>query len=163
MGEHAVTDLSAPLAGTRKRVYLDVCALNRPLDDQTQMRVRLEADAVLLILSHVRSPGIDMVISPVHRAETAANPDSAAREHVQFLLDELGTEPAIDRQVARHRAEDLHRLGLGAADAAHVASAELAGCDFVTVDDRLLRQMQRIGVHIWFGTPMAYCEKEDLR
>ena len=34
-----------------KLVYLDVCALNRPLDDQSQMRIRLEADAVSLILS----------------------------------------------------------------------------------------------------------------
>ena len=42
---------SAPV----KRVYLDLCALNRPLDDQGQIRVRLEADAVSLILSHVRA------------------------------------------------------------------------------------------------------------
>ena len=37
-------------------VYLDVCALNRPLDDQSQMRIRLEADAVALIsATHVHS------------------------------------------------------------------------------------------------------------
>lgn len=27
-----------------RRVYLDVCALNRPLDDQSQMRIRLETE-----------------------------------------------------------------------------------------------------------------------
>ena len=32
------------------RIYLDVCCLNRPFDDQRQARVRLEAEAVLLIL-----------------------------------------------------------------------------------------------------------------
>lgn len=30
----------------RRHIYLDACALNRPLDDQNQMRIRLEADAV---------------------------------------------------------------------------------------------------------------------
>lgn len=58
-------------------VYLDVCALNRPLDDQNQMRIRLEADAVLLILSHARERTLQMVVSPVHASETAASPDLA--------------------------------------------------------------------------------------
>jgi hypothetical protein len=34
----------APVADDKPRMaYLDVCALNRPLDDQSQMRMRLEA------------------------------------------------------------------------------------------------------------------------
>ena len=31
-------------------IYLDTCCLNRPFDDQTQDRIRLEAEAVILIL-----------------------------------------------------------------------------------------------------------------
>ena len=31
-------------------VYLDVCCLNRPFDDYSQERIRLESEAVLLIL-----------------------------------------------------------------------------------------------------------------
>lgn len=146
-----------------KRVYLDVCVLNRPLDDQSQMRIRLEADAVLLILSHVRAHTLQMVVSPVHFSEASANPDLARREHVQLLLRDVGTEVVVDMAQARSRAEQLLRLGLGAADAAHVAFAELAGCDFVTVDDRLLRQLRRFGAKIWFGAPTTYCDKEDLR
>jgi hypothetical protein len=34
-------------------VYLDVCALRRPFDDQSFLRTRLEAEAVNLILSRV--------------------------------------------------------------------------------------------------------------
>jgi hypothetical protein len=36
------------------RVYLDVCCLNRPLDDSSQDRIRLEAEAVLLIYRKCR-------------------------------------------------------------------------------------------------------------
>jgi len=49
------------------------------------------------------------------------------------------------------------------ADAAHVALAEEVGCAFITVDDRLLRQLRRVDIKIWFGTPVAFCEKEGLR
>ena len=125
-----------------KRVYLDVCALNRPLDDQRQMRIRLEADAVSLILSYVRSENLEMVLTPVHFKEIAANTDITRREHVQALIQEIGTQSVVDSNLVRSRAEELVNLGLGVADAAHVAFAETIGCDFVSVDDRLLRQLQ---------------------
>jgi len=32
------------------KVYLDVSCLNRPFDDQTQARIRLESEAVTIIL-----------------------------------------------------------------------------------------------------------------
>ncbi|BAZ26615.1 hypothetical protein NIES4073_75230 [Kalymmatonema gypsitolerans NIES-4073] len=33
-------------------IYLDVCCLNRPFNDQTQERIRLEAEAVFIILAN---------------------------------------------------------------------------------------------------------------
>lgn len=146
----------------QRRVYLDVCALNRPLDDQSQMRIRLETDAVLLILSHVRARTLQMVVSPVHYREASANPDITRREHVLALLRNIGSEVIVDVSGVRERAEELLQQGLGTADAAHVAFAEATESDFVSVDDRLLRQLQRVRPQIWCGTPMAYCDKEDL-
>jgi hypothetical protein len=35
------------------KIYLDVCCLNRPFDDQTQDRIRLETEAVMLILGRI--------------------------------------------------------------------------------------------------------------
>jgi len=35
-----------------KKIYLDVWCLNRPFDDQTQDRIRMEAEAILLILKN---------------------------------------------------------------------------------------------------------------
>ena len=43
------------MARQPRRVYLDVSALCRPFDDQSHIRVRLETEAVQLILSHVRA------------------------------------------------------------------------------------------------------------
>jgi hypothetical protein len=36
------------------KIYLDTCCLNRPFDDQRQHRVRLETEAVTLILKKIR-------------------------------------------------------------------------------------------------------------
>ncbi len=156
-------DASPEVQQPGKCVYLDVCALNRPIDDQSQMRVRLEADAVQLILSHVRARNLVLVISPAHHVEVAANPDLTKRQHVQSLIAEIGTDAVIDLGKARSRAAKLLSQGLRPADAVHAALAEEVGCDFVTVDDRLLRQLRRVGIRVWFGTPIAYCEKEELR
>jgi len=144
-------------------VYLDVCALNRPFDDQQQIRIRLETDAVLLILANVRTQALRLCMSPVHQVEIAAAPDPARKRSVQTMLNDLGVQVTVDRKMARQRAETLHAQGMGVADAVHVAYAEAAGCDFVTVDDRLLRQCRRIGVQTWFGTPIAFCDKEMLQ
>ena len=32
-------------------IYLDVCCLNRPFDDQSQPRIHLESEAILTILA----------------------------------------------------------------------------------------------------------------
>lgn len=162
-GEHMPANVNAEGQQPGRRVYLDVCALNRPTDDQSQMRIRLEADAVHLILSHVRARTLSLVVSPAHHAEVAANPDLTKRQHVQALIAEIGTSAEVDLDDARKRAVELLGAGLGPADAAHVALAEAADCDFVTVDDRLLRQLRRVGIRVWCGTPAAYCDKEGLR
>ncbi len=146
-----------------RRVYLDVCALCRPFDDQSHIRVRLETEAVQLILSHVRAENLAMIISSVHDVEIAAIDDTAERIRLQVMLEQIGLRVAVDTSQTRQRAEALVQQGLGPADAAHLAWAEQAGCDFVTCDDRLLRQCRRIKPGVWFGTPITFCDKEDLR
>ena len=39
------------------KIYLDVCCLNRPFDNQAQDRIRLETEAVVLILDRIAAKG----------------------------------------------------------------------------------------------------------
>jgi predicted nucleic acid-binding protein len=55
------------------------------------------------------------------------------------------------------------QLGLGPADAAHLAFAEAAQADFITCDDRLIRQCRRFKPSVWFGAPNAFCDRENLK
>jgi len=53
------------------RVYQDVCCLNRPFDDQTQARIHLEAEAVLIVLARRQAGQWEWVSSPAVDAEIA--------------------------------------------------------------------------------------------
>lgn len=107
-----------------RRVYLDVCALCRPFDDQSQTRIRLETEAVQLILSHVRAGNLSLIVSPVHDTEITAIGDLAERIYLQVMLQRIGHRVPLDLSQARQRAEALVQQGLGPADAAHLACAE---------------------------------------
>ncbi len=131
-----------------RRVYLDVCTLCRPFDDQTHIRIRLETEAVQLILSHIRLGALTCVVSPVHDIGIDAITDFTERTYLQALLRQIGVAVDVDRATVRARAEYLSDQGVGVADAAHLAFAEAAGADFVTTDDRLVRQCQRVGAAV---------------
>jgi predicted nucleic acid-binding protein len=146
-----------------QKTYLDVCALSRLFDDQVQARVRLETEAVKLILSHVRAGTLRLIVSPAHRIEISAIKNLEERKTLEGLLTEIGTRPSFDLFTARRRAEALTLLHIGPADAAHLALAEQAGADFISVDDRLLKRAGRIKWSVWLGTPVQFCEKEMLR
>jgi hypothetical protein len=53
---------------SRMRIYLDSCSLQRPLDDQTQPRIRVETEAVLVILAAAQAGDIIMVNSEALKA-----------------------------------------------------------------------------------------------
>ena len=45
------------------RVYLDNCCYNRPFDDQTQLKVRLETEAKLFVQQLMRTGAVEYVWS----------------------------------------------------------------------------------------------------
>ena len=45
------------------RLYLDNCCFNRPFDDQSQIRIRLEAEAKLKIQEEIRSGTFQLIWS----------------------------------------------------------------------------------------------------
>ena len=146
-----------------KLIYLDVCALSRPFDDQHFMRIRLETEAVNLILFKGREGKFSLLMSPVHDAEIRAINDPVERIKLQAIVDEMGVRIKGDLSKIRARAEELVLLGFGVGDAAHLAFAELNGAEFVTCDDRVIRKCLRHKIGIWCGSPVSFCEKEGLR
>jgi hypothetical protein len=68
------------------RVYLDACCLSRLTDDQSQPRVRAEAEAVQRILELARIGAVEWISSVALEAEVAGNPDIESRREMEALL-----------------------------------------------------------------------------
>ena len=125
------------------RIYLDVCCLNRPFDDQRQERVRLEAEAVLTILRRVESGVWELTGSEMVDFEISRLNDLERRQRVHALAGLAAIKLPVNA-LAQVRAQEWVGQGLKPVDALHLACAEGAGVDaFLTTDDRLLRAIRR--------------------
>lgn len=146
-----------------KLIYIDVCALSRPFDDQNFMRIRLETEAINLILSKVREGNLKLLFSSAHKREINAIPDTFERIELEMILDGLGEPVKGDISKIRARAENLVSSGYGIADAAHVAFAEYCGAQFISCDEKLVKKCLTHKIKVWCGNPVSFCEKEGLK
>jgi len=122
------------------KIYLDNCSLQRPLDSRTQIRITLEAEAVLGILTMFETGKIELVSSEALQFEIGRNPNMTRQEYALEVLSKAQTFVMLTEAVEK-RARQLDQLGIGPLDALHLASAEEAKADyFCTCDDRLLRK-----------------------
>ncbi|WP_420455039.1 nucleic acid-binding protein [Rubrivirga sp.] len=122
------------------RVYLDLCAIQRPFDDQSQPRVRAEAEAVLSVLDLSKAGSVVLVTSGAHVVEIAKCPFPDRRAHVEDVLA-VSDVYAMGVPAVLRRAQSYQARGIKRFDAIHLASAVEAGADvFCTTDDALLKR-----------------------
>lgn len=148
----------------KKRLYMDLCALERPYDDQSYPRIEAETAAVTMIMALVKAKEYVLSYSPVHEDELQPNPDGAMRLEIVKLLHSYGEDAALADVFGEveKRGVALCGRGMGISDAMHVAYAESCGAEFITCDDDLLRKCRRNNVTIWCGTPVDFAKKEGL-
>ncbi len=124
------------------KIYLDNCCYNRPYDDQSQIRISLEAQAKIYIQTMIETGNFKLVSSYMLIYENSRNRIETKRKAIeQFIKD--NTAIYIDdsySEEVEHVAIEIQQTGVKSADAIHVACAILAKCDFfITTDDRLLK------------------------
>lgn len=143
------------------KIYLDVCCLNRPFDDQLQERIKLEAEAIFLIVQKCERGEWTLVGSEVIAAEIGQCTDRERRERAGMVASAAGKVVDLGpSEIAR--ALELEGLGFGAMDSLHLACAESADCDvLLTTDDRLLRKSQRHTrtLHVGVDNPLNWLAK----
>ena len=126
------------------KVYLDMCAIQRPLDTPSQVRILLEAEAVLGVLSLCESGLIELVSSEALVYENERNPLLIRREYGYAVLARAKSIVSVTAE-AEERARQFLRQGMKPLDALHLALAEAGKAEyFCTCDDRLRRQATRI-------------------
>ena len=138
------------------KVYFDVCCYNRPFDDLTQLRVRLEAEAVLAILRIVQERDWILVSSDVVDLELSNMKNSTKRNKV-FELSHLSQERVFVTEAIVKRAENLQTFGVKALDSFHIAAAENSGVDiFLSTDDDLVKLAGRLVLSVRVTNPLGW-------
>jgi predicted nucleic acid-binding protein len=126
------------------RIYLDTCALQRPLDSKTQVWIALEAEAVLCILALCEAGQVELVSSEALEFETACNTNIARQEYA-FEILARAKEVLVLSDSIEERAREFHASGMKPLDALHLAFAEESGVDFFcTCDDQFLNKAKSI-------------------
>jgi predicted nucleic acid-binding protein len=135
-----------------------------PPDDQSQTRIREEAEAVEKVLAAVRRGAVQLVSSEALEDEVCGNPSMERRVEAQTTLALAVTRFEIDDAVAL-RAKKLVGLGYRPVDALHLAAAESVGADvLLTTDERLLkRSARRLGnPRIPVRNPPSWIKEQGL-
>lgn len=123
------------------RVYLDNCCFNRPFDNQSSIRVKLETDAKLYVQLKIKEGKIELVWSYMLDFENGVNP-FAERKNTIEKWRRLCISDVIESSDILSKAVDLAGKGLKAKDALHLACAIKAGSEyFLTTDDDIIRKM----------------------
>lgn len=122
------------------KIYLDNCSFNRPFDDQTSMRIKLETDAKLHIQEQVKQHVLQLTWSYMLEYENSMNPYKNKREQIAtwkpFAVQTAYETPEILTTATTFQAHGAHKK-----DAIHLACAVALHCDyFITTDKSLLNK-----------------------
>lgn len=141
------------------KIYLDNCCYNRPFDISKEPWVLAETKAKLFIQSLVKYGDIRLVSSFVLYAEAAENPSVYKRDAILQFIDQYAKEyiSSESKSDVLIIADEIMQTGIKAFDAAHIACALLAKCDyFITTDKRILKYQTK---RLQLVNPVSFIEK----
>ncbi|AFZ51055.1 PIN domain-containing protein [Dactylococcopsis salina] len=128
------------------KVYLDTSAYNRPYDDQSQAKIYLETQAVLIVLNLIETQQIQSINSSVLEYENSKNPFPLIQKAIKKYLTQTSFFQPLNESI-RQRAKQLENSGIKPIDALHIASFEASKGDyFITCDKRLLNRCQTLNI-----------------
>jgi predicted nucleic acid-binding protein len=147
-----------------RTIYLDACCLNRLFDDQTQDRVRLETESILLVLKLAQEKKVKLVGSEVLIFELQQTPNFSRRLKLLSLLQYIHTFVKVTPRT-KSRAERLRVLGMKPFDAFHTAVAEKGKVQFLlTTDDEMVKlyQQHKKFFHTQIYNPLTWIKEYQL-
>jgi len=118
---------------------MDNCCLNRPFDDQSNLRIHLEAEAIKTIIVLVEQQKWDLVSSKILKFEISKIADESRKKELMLMESLAGEVVQINTQIGV-RANEFERLGIQSFDALHLACSENNADILLTVDDRLIKK-----------------------
>ena len=149
--------------GLKLKIYLDMCVYNRPFDDQSDLRVKLETVACQIIFDRLQKGEVDLVWSFMLEFENELNPFTE-RKHEIVLLSRLAGQIVEPHRDILTKAEEVEKSGIKGNDAVHLACGLFSNCHyFVTCDDRVIRRSASLDLGMVVCSPLEFIRKEATK
>ncbi len=126
------------------KLYLDNCTIQRPLDDRKQLRIAIEGEIILNILSLIEAQQIELISSEVLVYEAQKITNIFRKEFTLKVLSRSSEFIQLDDEI-EIRSETFINSGIKPIDALHLASSEKSGADlFCTCYDNFLKKANKM-------------------
>jgi len=140
------------------KLYLDNCCFNRPFDDQSQLRIRLETEAKLKIQEEIRSRRFRLARSYIIDYENNRNPYQERKLRIKkwkkYAIDDVEENHELTETAAELSKKGFHKI-----DSLHIACAIIAKCQyFLTTDDQILKRARLLN-DIKINDPIGFIKE----
>jgi hypothetical protein len=137
-------------------VYMDCCCLNRPTDDQTQDKIRIETDAIIGILFKCFYGSWKLIGSDIVEYEIMKTPDLNKLNNVLNLYSMKKENIELNNEI-KARALEVQKHGLKPLDSLHFASAEYRNVDaLLTVDKDFVKFSKKTNSFLRVENPINW-------
>lgn len=138
------------------KIYMDVCCWNRPFDDQSQERVRVEGNTIRTILWQCKAGKLIIAGSPIIDMELEKCQDFEKLQSIRAFYSVTQLYLPVTAEV-KTRSLMFQRYGIKTLDSLHIALAEVYRLDvFLTTDDKLLKTASKIKTAVKVANPVSW-------
>ena len=140
------------------KIYLDNCMFNRPFDEQSHIRIRIETEAKLAIQEEIRRGTYQLIWSYILDYENSKNPFRERQEQIMKWKKCVITDIEENTDIIK-TALLLNSKGLQKMDSLHIACAIFAKADyFLTTDDKVIKKANAI-TELEISDPINFIKK----
>ena len=136
---------------------MDSCCFCRPFDDQSQERVHIESEAILIIIKRAQQKIDEIIGSDVLSLEMARIFDEDKKQKIKDLYEITGTKVRYTEHIFERAREIMSKSSIRAFDSLHISCAEKARADILlTTDDAFEKASSRLELSIKVMNPIKY-------
>lgn len=144
------------------RIYLDTNIYNRPFDDQSQVKIRLETIAIFSILQKIKNKELKLIWSFMIDYENSLNPYDDVRQEIEMAAS-LAFKNIRPDEAILNAAKEFESKGIKPRDSIHLACALHGEAEyFLTCDDKLIKRASALDINIKVINPLRFIEDMEV-
>jgi len=140
------------------RLYFDICCYSRLYDDQAQVKIYMESEAVLNIINISKQNNYGIVGSPVLDLEMDQIDNAEKREKIKYFYHQTITEKTYYNENVFNRVKELsEQTKIRTLDSFHLSFAEHYKVDILlTTDIRFEKACSKMNLRIKVLNPIKF-------